>query len=907
VDLEPESRDLHNPVGSEADAGCEALAATGAVVRIRPVRPDDADAIRALHDRTSAENLYLRFFAQSRTAAEQEVARLVRRDDADHAVLVALLGGVLIGVASFERTSADEAEVALLVDERHQGEGIGTLLLEHAASAARRRGIARLVGETLVQNRRMLDVFRHSGLEDGRSLGAGVIDVHLATEPDAQALEASDERERLAELRSLGPLFSPRSVAVVGAGRSGGIGHEVLRSLLRGGFTGPIYPINPNTSAVEGVPAYASVGAVGRAVDLAVVAVPPAAVDSVVADCGTSGVRVVVVLTSYPPDIGDPEDPPSRRSLLRVARQHGVRVVGPNCLGVVSTDPAVRLDASFARDTPGPGGIALGSQSGAVGIAALERVTESGAGVAVFVSLGDKIDISGNDLLLLWDRDPRVSVIALYLESVGNPRKFARLARRITEHKPVVLLKSGRSAGGQRAGLSHTASATTSDVMVDVLCQQAGITRVDTLEELIEVSTLPDDQPLPAGGRIAVVGNAGGAGVLAADAAQQAGLEVPELSADLQAELKRLLPTAAVANPVDLGAAAGPEAFQTAITAVAGSGEVDALITVFAATAVGTPKQVLSMLNQAAGTSPLPVLATLFGVRSDDRPPGRGEARRLPVFASPEPAVRALAHAVRYARWRQTARGHLLEIDPGEVARAKKLIAEFLEQAPGGGWPDASWITTILGCYGVEIVPTLVAGSADAAISAADQVGYPVAVKTAAPGVHKTDIGGVRINIGSAAELRSAYQEIKTSTDVPEVIVQPMVVDAVAELVVGIVAEASFGPILMVGLGGIATDLLDDRAFRAAPVTDAEAWQMVLGLRAAPLLLGHRGKAPVDLDGLLELLQRVGQLAADHPEVAELDLNPVLVRADRAVAVDVRLRIAPVPDAPDPDLRRLRA
>ncbi len=902
------------PVSSElpaagADAGCEALTALGAVVRLRPVRQSDGDAIAELHKRTSEHNLYLRFFNASPTAGEREVTRLTRLPGEDHAVLMALLDNLLVGIASYERLSADEAEVALLVDDAHHREGIGTLLLEHLASLARRHGIARFVGETLVHNRPMLDVFRLSGMEHDRVLSSGVFDVHIDTRLDDAALAAMDERERQAELRSLHALFAPRSVAVIGAGRaSGGVGHEVLRSLQRGGFTGPIYAINPRADDIEGVPAFASLAAIGQPVDLAVVAVPASAVDSVVEDCGVNGVRIAVVLSSYPPDTEDRPDEPNRASLLRTARRHGVRVVGPNCLGVVSTDPSVRLDASFTRQGPGPGGIALASQSGAVGIAALERVTASGAGVAAFISLGDKIDISGNDMLLLWDRDPRVTVIALYLESVGNSRKFARLARRVARQKPVVLLKGGRSPSGQRAGLSHTAAAATNDVMVEVLCHQAGITRVETLEELVEVATLFDDQPLPVGGRVAIVGNAGGAGVLAADAAQRAGLEVPELSPGLQAMLQSNLPMAAVTNPVDLGAAASPAAFSAALSEIARSGEVDAVVAIFGATAVGAPGRVLAVLDEAATSSPVTMLAVLFAIDDTDRHPLSSATRRLPVYGFPETAIRALAHAVRYARWRQTARGRLLEVDSDQIERARKMISGYLAELPAGGWPDAPWICALLRCYGIDVVPTTVAGSAHAATEIADRTGYPVVLKTALPGgAHKTDIGGVRTGIESANEVSAAYGSITRATGCLDVLVQPMITNACAELAMGVAVEPSFGPIVMDGLGGITTDLLNDRAFHAAPITDAEARQMVLGLRGAPLLTGYRGSQPVDLEPVLDILQRVARLAADHPAVVELDLNPVIVRAEGAVAVDVRLRLGPIPDAPDPDLRRLRA
>ena len=789
------------------DPGCEALAANGAVVRLRTIRPSDADGLRALNARSSDHSLYLRFFGSSRISADRYVDRLVRPAGEDHGVLVALLGDVLVGVAGYERVADHEAEVALLVEDVHQGEGIGMLLLEHLASLARRHGIVRLVADTLAQNFRMLGVFDHSGFETDHIVRAGVVDIGLVTAPDLPGFDAIDERERRAELRSLGPMFAPRAVAVVGSlGAPGEAGREVVRSLVRGGFRGPIYPVDPQVASIAGWPAFPSVQSLPRPVDLAVVAAPVGSVDAIVDDCGSHGVRVVSVLTGYPPAVEDSQAAPSRRSLLHAARRHGIRVVGPGCLGVVNTDPAVRLDASVAAQTPSPGGIALAAQAGAVGLAVLELAAESGAGIASFVSLGDKIDISGNDLLLVWDRDPRVTVVALYLESLGNPRKFARLARRVARFKPVVLLKLGPAAGETRPGPRPDPPA--DDVMIDVLCEQAGIARVDTIEELVDLANAFARCPLPAGGRVGIVTNDHEVRARARADVLLAGLEVPDVST------------------VDPGAPAGAEQLAPAVRALAGSGEVDAVLAIW--TSSPPPRSALMVLDEIAKTSTITVLAVLPGAHPV-RPTGDGRAG-LPIFGSAAAAIRTLAKTVTYGRWLRTGPGRMFEVSRDQVDRAREMISAYLARSPGGGSLGRDQAKLLLACYGIDAVR----------------------------------------GVG----------------------------ESVAELIVAVAVHPSFGPILTLRHAGVVEVAAVARSCRAAPVSDSEARRLVLGLGMTDI---------VDLSQIESLLQRVGRLAADHPEVAELELNPVLVGAEGALTTGVRLRLAPPADSPDPDLRRLRA
>jgi acyl-CoA synthetase (NDP forming)/GNAT superfamily N-acetyltransferase len=861
-------------------AGVDALTMQGRIVHIRPVEPDDEAAIRDLHDRVSSNSRYLRFFSAG-AAPQSEVRRLTRPPDSDHLAVVVEDAGTVVCVASYEKINATQADFAVLVDDEHHGQGIGTLVLEHLAAAARRAGIDTLVGDVLAVNTRMLKVSADLAPGVRRSIGEdlGTRRVEVPTLPDEAALAAVGARDRTAEHQSLRPLFAPASVAVVGAGRKpGGIGHEVLTALVDGGYRGALYPVNPHADVIAGRPAYPTVGAIGSHVDLAVIAVPAPAVADVVSDCAAAGVSAAVILTD---GLGESTD------LVRTAHAHGMRLVGPNCIGILNTDPAVNLTATFAPSLPLPGGLAIASQSGAVGIAILEAAGRTGTGVSSFVSLGNKADISGNDLLAYWYDDPATRAVALYLESFGNPRRFAWVARALARRKPVLAVKSGRSSGGRRAGASHTAAAAAPDVAVDTLFNQAGVIRTDTLAELLDTARVLVDQPLPNGVRLGIVGNAGGLNVLTADAAESARLTVPP----------------ALGNPVDLGAEASPETLRAALSGLATSGEIDALVVTFVATRTNDAPGTLEAIGMAADAVPdVPIVAVVVGVPD---PPAALGARRVPVYPLPEDAVRALGRAAHYAEWRRRPIGDRPELSSVDSQRARAVIRE----ASPGGWQPPAVAEALLDAYGIPTVPARVATDIGEAVRLATELGYPVAVKAADPNVvHKSDIGAVWLNLSGPEAVRRAYIAIATVLGVstPDVIVQRMAPSGV-ELVAGLVHDPRFGSLVMAGLGGVQTDLLGDRSFRLLPLTTADAHDMWCSLRSAPLLTGYRGSEPADTGAVEDLLLRLGRLAEEVPEVAELDLNPVLAGPDGAVAVDVKLRLAPIGNEPDPYLRTLKA
>lgn len=881
------------PAPGGPGAGADALTADGAIVSIRPATSADTAALTDLFRRSSAASLRLRFFATpGESVLAAEVARLTRPASPDHAALIAELAGEVIGVASYERwggpdggAPADTAEFAVFVADAHQGRGIGTLLLEYLAGLARSHGITRLYGEVLADNARMLQVAGGIAATATSRLDEGTIEVVLATEVDEQVLAEIDSRDRAAKRASLRPLLAPRSVAVVGAGRRpGGVGHEVLRGLLEAGFAGPVYPVNPHASTIAGIPAYPSLTALPGPVELVVVAVPAAQVSQVIADAGAAGARAAVVLTA---GFSDAPGHPSQRELVRVARSHGIRLVGPNCLGIINTDPAVRLNASFAPGVPPRGGLAVASQSGALGIAVLEHATRHGCGISHFVSLGNKADVSGNDLIAYWYDDPATTAAALYLESFGNPRKFARVARALARRKPVLAVFSGRTAAGRRAGASHTAAAAAPGVAVDTLFAQAGVVRAENLGELIDAARMLAGQPLPAGNRLAVVGNAGGANVMVADIAEEAGLQLPANVAGLD-------------NPLDLGAATTPDDLRQALSALADSGEVDTVLVVVAVTRANDPSGLREAVGAVAQDHPkLPLAMVMLGP-GETSPVGE---RRIPVYDLPERAVRAIAHATRYAAWRREPLGSRPDLPGVDSDAARAVVA-----AAGEGWQPYPVVASILSAYGIPLLKSYTAASAEEAVAAAERLGYPVVVKSADPQVtHKSDLGAVRLNLSGAETVRRAYQAVAAAVGQaePVVLVQPMASGTV-ELVAGIVHDPLFGSLVMAGLGGVHTDLFADRAFRLVPLTDLDAGRMWRSLRVAPLLTGYRGAPPADTGAVEDLLLRVGRLAEELPEVAELDLNPVLAGPNGVVAVDAKLRLAAISSEPDPVLRRLR-
>jgi acyl-CoA synthetase (NDP forming)/GNAT superfamily N-acetyltransferase len=879
----------------------DVLLADGRLGVIRPLQRDDGPAIFALHEQTSPDNLRLRFFNVSPRAARGYAEHVL--EDPSVLALVAETHGRVVGLATAEPTEPGSADVSLLVADDVHGRGLGTLLLEHLAALARDRGIWRFEAEVLVENHAMLRVLADAGSKVTGRPDRGVITVHLGTSSTPELQDAADRREFLAESRSLAPLLAPRSVAVAGVRSDGtGVGAAVLRSILANGFSGDLFVVHPSRRSIDGIVAHRTFADLPLRVDLAVLAVPAETAEAALADAAAAGVPAAVVISSGFGELGEAGAELQGR-LARVARGQGIRLVGPNCLGVLANDPAIRLNATFhAQRPPRAGGLAVASQSGGVGIVLLDRARQLGLGVRSFVSLGNAADVSSNDLLAAWYDEPEVTAAALYLESFGNARKFARFARRFSQRKPLLAVVGGRSSSGQRGGASHTAAAASSQVAVQALFAQAGVIACTDADDLAETALLLTEQPLPRGSRVGVVSNAGGIGILIADAAEEVGLHVPPFSPALQARVgEHVLGTSGTTNPVDAGAAVTPEQMGEVLRAVLGSGEVDAVVAAVVATGVTDGVAVVRRMGEVrAQFADVPVqLVTLGGLDVGDLP-------GLTTHASAAAAVRALSHAVGYVRWLAVPVAPVPTSNPAHV-RAVRAEAQAVlsRKASTDTWLDVTETRDLLDRYGLHVLGEVATG-VDAAVSTAERIGFPAAVKLANAGPeHKTEKGLVRIGLTSAESVHRAVADFERLIGAkPEVLVQPMVTGV--ELALGVVRDPAMGALVMVAAGGVATYVWGDRVFLLPPFSAADARHAIRGLRLFPLLNGFRGGDPVDVDALEQLIVDLGRLVTDVPEVAELDLNPVFVSPGGCAVVDVRLRLTTVEDAtlPPSQLRR---
>ncbi len=912
-----------------AQRAADVVLSDGGTVHLRPIRPSDAAAIVALHSRFSERTRYLRYFSPYPRIPERDLRRFVNVDHRDREAFVAELGGELIAVGRYDRLDADKAEVAFVVEDAHQRRGLGSVLLEHLAQAAREERIARFVAEVLPENGSMLRVFSDAGYTVDRSYADGVVHLTFEIAPTERSVEVARDREQRTEAASIARLLSPRSVAVIGAStRPGTIGHTLLRNLLGGtragvrstvGFVGAVYPIHPTARTVRGLRAYPSIRDVPGPVDLALVAVPAEVVGTVVEDCARAGVRSLVIVSAGFGELGA-EGLARQRALVAAARASGMRVVGPNCLGIANTSPAVALNATLAPVLPEPGRVGFFCQSGALGVALLAAADRRGLGLSSFVSAGNRADVSGNDLLQYWLDDPATDLVLLYLETFGNPRKFARLARRLARRKPVVAV-SGRA---RPPGLSEVGPAP-DERAVAALFARSGVIRVDTVAELFDVGVLLAHQPLPSGTRVGVVGNSTALGVLAADSLRDARLEL------------------AAGYPVQVGPSASARTFATALHRTVHDPGVDAVVAVFVPPlAVSSAAYAEVLVAETAGGGK-PVVATFVAAdvpataeqagreapagpaspqagRAPSRarlvrpgPDGSPGPGTVPAYDSVEEAVRALGRVARYAHWRREPVGRVPALPDVDGTRARGLVAEILRADPDGRTLRDDAAAPLLSCYGIAVDRSLRVSGAAEAVAAADQLGYPVAMKVAdGPLRHRMDLGGVRLDLADADDVRRVYEDMagRFGGQLP-VVVQPMRPPGVA-CVVDLVEDPAFGPVLGFGLAGVATEVFGDHAWRAAPLSREDAAALIRAPLAAPLLLGRALRsgepppAPADVEALADLLVRLGLLADEQPEVRLVTLNPVLAAQHGIAVLHATVHIGPPGTRPDSGPRRLR-
>jgi acetate---CoA ligase (ADP-forming) len=868
-------------------------------VSVRPVTPADVPALETLLESLSIESRVFRFFS-----AGGDMPTMARRlasvsEDGGFGVL-ALSGAdeTPVGHAMYAPLDGNRAEIAFEIADRLQGQGLGTLLLGQVADAARRAGVETLEAVVLPENARMLQVFARSGFPIQTGSREGQVWVRFSSHVTPEVLQVFENREALATAAAVRHVLEPESVAVIGASRQrGSIGAEVFHNLLAAGFPGPVYPINPSARVVQSVPAYRSVAEVPGPVELAVITVPAERVLEVVRECGEARVRALVIITAGFAERGG-DGVGRQQELLELCRQYGMRLCGPNCMGVMNVVPRIALNATFAPSVPPAGNVGFMSQSGGLGLAVIEHAARLGLGLSQFVSIGNKADLSGNDFIQYWESDPETDVILLYLESFGNPRKFSRLARRVARGKPIVAVKSGRTAAGARATSSHTgALLAASDATVDALFRKAGVIRTESLHEMFDVAGLLAHQPLPAGERVGIVTNAGGPAILCADACSARGLKVPEPSAALQRRLARSLPRgASVLNPIDMLAEAGGDAYRKALVLLAESGEFDALVAIFVPPLVTSAEEVAHGIAAAATKVEGMPVATVFMSARGLPAELRSGAVRVPSFEFPEDAAVSLAHAAHLAAWRRTAGGEVVPIPDARPEAVAAVIERAL--AGGAGWMAPDAVRELLVGYGIPLVPTELAETPAEAGRIARRLGGEVVLKAAGAGlVHKTEAGAVRLGLRGAGSVERAASEMAArlqaaGTPVDRFLVQPLLHGGV-EMLVGLVQDPSFGPVLACGAGGTAVELIGDVGIALTPVTEHEVDEMLRSLRTYPLLTGFRGSAPVDVAALKSVLHRVSALAEAHPEIAELELNPLIVLPQGAAVVDARVRVEP--------------
>jgi acetate---CoA ligase (ADP-forming) len=874
----------------KSGAAVDVILRDGSTLRLRAPAREDAGALSSFFEGLSERSFYQRFHG-IRSIDEELVVHFLEPDWWDRGVLVGTLAGgggkeQIVAVGEYDRLrDPAAAEAAFAVADDLQGRGIGTRLLERLAALAAGQGIERFVANVQLDNPAMLGVFEGAGLEVTRELDGGEFEVSFPIEATEQYRTRVDERDHLAVTASLRPFFEPGSIAVIGASRRrGSIGGELFRNVLAADFIGRAYPVNRDGEPVGGVPAYASIADVPEVVDLAVICLPATLALDAAEAAVARGVKALCVISSGFAEVGA-EGRERQERLLTLVRAHGGRLVGPNCLGIAV--PHLGLNATFGPRPLPPGPIAFSSQSGALGLALLEKASERNLGFSAFVSIGNKADVSSNDLLEWWEDDPSSKLVLLYLESFGNPGKFSRLARRVARRKPILALKSGTTGAGAKAASSHTAALADSDAVVEALFHQAGVLRARTLEELVDAASLLADQPLPRGGRVGVLTNAGGLGILCADACESAGLELPEPSDETKTALHGLLPPdASVSNPVDMLGSATAASYETAIPPLLADGRLDALIVLFVPPVVAGADEVATAIRNTVNRlrPDKPVLAAVISAEGTPNALLEDDSC-VASFTYPESAARALGIAANRAEWLRRPAGTVPELDRVEASAAREIVDSALAEGEEG-WLDPSQTRALLEAYGVPVVSERVAADASGAVVAAKELGYPVVIKTALAGAHKTESGGVALDLRDEEQVRATVERIGAP-----VLVQPFVRGG-AELLAGVVQDPVFGPLVAFGPGGVFAELIGDAAFRLAPLTDVDAEEIVLGGKAGRLVAGFRGAQAADTRALVELVLRLSRLAQDLPEVAELDLNPVLALPSGCVAVDARARVA---------------
>ncbi|UKA60345.1 bifunctional acetate--CoA ligase family protein/GNAT family N-acetyltransferase [Arthrobacter sp. FW306-2-2C-D06B] len=860
----------------------------GGTAHLRPISPEDADALQAFHTAQSETSIYMRFFSFKSRLSSKELRRFTEVDHKDRVAFVITIGGAIVGVGRYDRLDdPTEAEVAFNISDVQQGRGIGSILLEHLAAAARENGIRRFTAEVLPENRKMLRVFADAGYELVRKFDDGVVSVEFNIDPTEKSLAVMESREHRAEARSVRDLLAPSSIAVVGASRRWGtIGHQLLEHILEGGFSGAVYAVNPEAFELAGMKSFARIADVPGPVQLAVIAVPYEEVPKVVDECGAAGVKGLVVATAGYADDGE-RGLRRQRELVRQARSYGMRVIGPESLGIVNTNPDISLNASMAPSLPRRGGLGLFSQSAAIGVSVYAAASRRGLGISSFLSAGNRADISGNDAMQFWEDDPDTVAVGLYLESIGNPRKFSRLARRLSRSKPVIVAKS--DVTGLPLPPGHVVRTTLAPVAaLDAMMRQAGVIAVETIEQLMDVAQIVSSQPLPKGPALAVYSNSAAFGKVVADNAAPQGLVVDRIVTDVD---------------LDAGMSASREGLRRSLRKNLADDSVHAVVAAMVPSRSLTMEAIAGVLAECAAEAGKPVVAAFTGildtsVQLDGLLAPKGESGEsgssLPCYSSAGNAVAALAAVVRYAKWLDRDQGMFIEPAGCDREGTREHIERLLASVPGEQLVrlDDGEAAALLSRYGIEVVPSAVFESDDEAVAAAERLGWPVVLKTTDPALrHRLDLGGVRLDIEDADSLRRNIAQMRRALEPygsSAIEVQAMVSVGQA-CTFRAIEDPLLGPVVSFGLAGDAVNLLDDWAHRVPPLSSTDLHDFIRAPRASLKLFGYQGLPAVDVAALEGLGARLVRLKDEHPGIALVEFNPVLAgtRGVKILAAEV--------------------
>jgi acyl-CoA synthetase (NDP forming)/GNAT superfamily N-acetyltransferase len=885
----------------------------GGTAHLRPIHAADADAVQAFHVGQSQKSIYMRFFAFKSRLSSKELKRFTEVDYRDRVALVITIGGEIMGIGRYDRLDDPaEAEVAFNIADAHQGRGIGSILLEHLAAAARENGIRRFSAEVLPENRKMLMVFSDAGYDVKRHFDDGVVSLEFNIDPTDKSRAVMESREHRAEARSIQELLAPSSVAVIGASRKwGAVGYQLLEHIVEGGFTGPVYAINPEALELAGMLSFARLSEVPGPVNLAIVAVPYDEVPKVVEECGAAGVKGIVVATAGFADDGE-RGLARQRELVRQARANGMRVIGPASLGIVNTNPAVSLNASMAPSLARRGGLGLFSQSAAIGVALYAASSRRRVGISTFLSAGNRADVSGNDMMQFWEDDADTTAVGLYLESIGNPRKFSRLARRLARIKPVIVAKS--DAVGLDLPPGHAVRTTQApSEAVDAMMRQAGVIRVETIEQLLDVAQIVASQPLPKGSGLAVFSNSRALGKVVADSAAVQGLGVERIVTDVD---------------LDAGMSVALPALRRSLQETLAVETVHAVVVALLPARGLTVEKIAGVLAECSVAAGKPVVAAFSGILDPSvyvegmvgagtgEPVGAGTGEPacagVPCYSNPGAAVAALGAVVRYAQWLDRDQGLFVEPDGCDPEGTRAELEELLRGVGGEQLRSLDQATTarLLGHYGIRVVPSEGFETPEEAVAAADGLGWPVALKTTDPALrHRLDLGGVRLDIQDAASLRLNVQQMRRSLErygSPSLEVQSMVPVGQA-CTFRAIEDPLLGPVVSFGLAGDAVNLLDDWAHRVPPLSGSDLHDFIRAPRASRKLFGYQGLPPVDVPALEELAARLTRLKDNHPEIALVEFNPVLAGPDGASILSADVRIANAAQRTDSARRAMRS